>query len=108
MKLCAASISIMFLFGTTCCWITLQDLRMTFDEIFGQESNLRFSIVNPVFGYMFMYNGCLHNIRPWSSELKVAYDDAGKRDYLKDKSDDPLTSLAMYLFSFDGKFFILR
>ena len=106
MKFCAASI--MFLFGTTCCWITPQDLEKAFEEIFGQESNLRLSIVNPIFGYMFIFTGCLDNIRRYSSEIRAVYDDTGKRDYQKDKSDDPLTGLVLQTFSFDGKYSFLR
>jgi len=106
MKFCAASI--MFLFGTTCCWITPQMLGVAFDEIFGQQNNLRSSIINLIFGYMLLFNGCLDNIGHYSSELKAAYDDEGKRDYLSDTSDDSLTSLVLQLFSFDGASNIIR
>jgi len=59
---------------------------------------LEYTIINPLFGYMFRVNGCAESIRFYSSELKIKYEDTGERIYKQDDSEDTLTSLLIQLF----------
>jgi len=88
--------------------IKLEDIAKAYQKAVKSNPNyktgLDFTVVNPLFGYMFKFCGCLENIRFYSSEIIINHDEQMRRDFARDESNNSLTSLAIRLFpSFSGK-----
>ena len=56
------------------------------------------SIINPLFGWLFEFTGCLENIRFYSPSLEFGIDKNKKRLYVKDTSTDPFIQSVIMLF----------
>ena len=56
------------------------------------------SIINPLFGWLFEFTGCLENIRFYSPSLEFGMDEDKKRLYVKDTSTDPFIQSVIMLF----------
>ena len=54
-----SSIKLVLLISVVCARMKLEDMKTGFEEVFGRNSDLEYSIVNPLFGHMFRTNGCL-------------------------------------------------
>ena len=89
------------------CRISQEIIHEVNDELF-KNGSIEFSILNPFFGHIFMTNGCLSNLRFYSSEVIPQYflyngtqvfsSINSKRNYALDTSDDTLTKATIFLF----------
>ena len=93
-------ISILYLINFAASKLSLLNIKEVVDDISKEmvdESLLRSSIVNPIFGYLFDATGALNNFRFYGPNLRITKD-LNVRNYLKDQSNDPLTRLVIELF----------
>ena len=95
-----SSMKIALLIGTIYSRISLEQIKSAVDEVFEErkDDGLEYTIINPLFGYMFKANGCVENMRFYSPELEIKYNEREERIYPEDKSEDSLTKLVIHLF----------
>jgi len=105
MMIMLSSIKLVLLISMVHARMKLEDMKTAFEKVFGRNSDLEYSIVNPLFGHMFRTNGRLENIRFYSPEIIADH----RRDYKLDQNEDSLTNLIIHLFpSQDGTLNSLR
>jgi len=92
-----SSMKILLLIGTIYGRLTGEDIKAVVKKVL-TPIDLEYTIINPLFGYIFRVNGCLESIRFFSSELEIKYDNREERIYFKDESKDSLTNLLILLF----------
>lgn len=79
--------------------LSLKIIDSVVDEIENENPNLKIksSIFNPIYGYVFLKSGGLHNLRFYGPKLTMDFKN-GIRNYVEDKSDDLITKLTIELF----------
>lgn len=83
------------------CILSPEDIHEVTESLEVDENKkqmLKFSIINPICGYLFEATGALHNIRFFGPLLELGQGDDYKRNYSNDSSDDDVVKLAILLF----------
>lgn len=82
--------------------LSLDIVKDVIDEICdGEDDNChsRFSLINPIFGYLFESTGALNNIRFMGPDIQITYvEESWIRNYSIDQSSNPITALLIELF----------
>lgn len=98
-------LDLIFMIQLICSKISLEIIREVNSEIFsGVNQDKEYSILNPIFGYLFVTSSCLENFRLYGSDINPTYQNIdatnifGIRDYSNDKGTIPFTNLLTILF----------